>query len=232
MSGKAERFVLLCTCPLSQLQLTGQAIHSVLPAQLKKGTKVYAVNEIPTLYSFIRRAIPFGYLLVLPLYSLVLTCTWSVFHTICSFLEGLPHKTILYQRWSRNKLFNLCCEGWMSMVCVSDINHVQFTFSSHSVHIQFTFSSHSVHIQFTWDSHTTMQRWYWTCCCVQLLLIFSPFFLLSFFPTVWELSLLFCHYMCEFRWLIWSALWPMCGKLWTDNNCVFRRCPNSFIISW
>ena len=83
MSVQAERSVFLCTCPLSQLQLTERAIHSVLPAQLEEGTEVYAINEILTSYSFVRRAIPCRYLPsrlrhsgryppVLPLYSLVL----------------------------------------------------------------------------------------------------------------------------------------------------------------
>ena len=36
--------------------MTGRAIHSVLPAPLKEGTEVYAINEIPTSYSFVRRA--------------------------------------------------------------------------------------------------------------------------------------------------------------------------------
>ena len=83
MSGQAEQSVFLCTCPLSQLKLTERAIHSVLPAQLEEGTEVYAINEIPTSYSFVRWAIPCGYLTsrlqrsgryppVLPLYSLVL----------------------------------------------------------------------------------------------------------------------------------------------------------------
>ena len=72
MSVQAERSVFLCTCPLSQLKLTERAIHSVLPAQLKEGTEVYAMNEILTSYSFVRQAIPCGYLPVLPLYSLLL----------------------------------------------------------------------------------------------------------------------------------------------------------------
>ena len=54
-----------------------------MPTQLEEGTEVYAINEIPTSYSFVRRAIPCGYLPsrlrhsgryppVLPWYSLVL----------------------------------------------------------------------------------------------------------------------------------------------------------------
>ena len=58
MRGQAERSVFLCIC--------------VLPTELVEGTEVYAINEIPTSYSFLRRAIPCGYLPVLPLYSLVL----------------------------------------------------------------------------------------------------------------------------------------------------------------
>ena len=83
MSGQAEQSVFLCTCPLSRLKLTERAIHSVLPAQLKKGMKVYAINEILTSYSFVRRAILYRYLPselrcssryqpVLPLQSLIL----------------------------------------------------------------------------------------------------------------------------------------------------------------
>ena len=45
MNDQAERSVFLCTCPLSQLKLSERAIHSVLPAQLKEGTEVYAINE-------------------------------------------------------------------------------------------------------------------------------------------------------------------------------------------
>ena len=32
-----------------------------MPAQLEEGTEVYAINEIPTSYSFVRRAIPCRY---------------------------------------------------------------------------------------------------------------------------------------------------------------------------
>ena len=52
--------------------MTEQAIQSVLPAQLKKGTEECAINEILTSYSFVRRAILGRYWPVLPLYSLVL----------------------------------------------------------------------------------------------------------------------------------------------------------------
>ena len=62
MSGQAERSEFLCTCLLGQLKLTERAIHSVLPGQLKEGTEVCAINEIPTSYSFVCRAIPCGYL--------------------------------------------------------------------------------------------------------------------------------------------------------------------------
>ena len=44
MSGQAEWSIFL------------RAIHSVLPAQLKEGTEVYAINEILTSYSFVRWA--------------------------------------------------------------------------------------------------------------------------------------------------------------------------------
>ena len=44
-------------------------ISVYMPAQLEEGTEVYAINEIPTSYSFV----PCGYL--------VLTRTRSVFHT-------------------------------------------------------------------------------------------------------------------------------------------------------
>ena len=71
------------------LLLTEQAIHSVLPAQLNKGTEVNAINEIPTSYSFARRTIRCGYLPLTALPSgqvstgitVVLTRTRSVHHT-------------------------------------------------------------------------------------------------------------------------------------------------------
>ena len=62
MSVQAEQPIFLCTCLLSQLKLSERAIHSVLPAQLKEGTEVYVINEIPTSYLFVRRPIPCGYL--------------------------------------------------------------------------------------------------------------------------------------------------------------------------
>ena len=59
-------------CCSTLVDWAGKTRYGVLPARLKKGMDVYAINEIPTLYSFVRRAIPCGYLPVLSLYSLVL----------------------------------------------------------------------------------------------------------------------------------------------------------------
>ena len=54
-----------------------QCIHSVLPAQLKEGTEVYAINEISTSYLVHTP----GNTVWIPVRALVLTRNRSVFHT-------------------------------------------------------------------------------------------------------------------------------------------------------
>ena len=105
-----------------------------MPAQLKEGTKVYAINEIPTSYSFLRQAIPCGYLpvqqscegtgnTVLPLYSLVIgqyfihtnmeepqqnLCTSTVSHfTLCWPYNSFIVNVYLCRRLQRG--VTCCC---------------------------------------------------------------------------------------------------------------------------
>ena len=69
-------------------------ISVYMPAQLEEGTEVYVINEIPTSYSFVRRAIPCGYLPTLLLYTLVLDQYFI--HTRCCTLGLLtPTRTIV-----------------------------------------------------------------------------------------------------------------------------------------
>ena len=73
MSVQVERSVFLGIACSAEGRYGAGSRNMQLP-----GTEVYAINEISTSYSFVRRAIPGRYLPVLPG---VLTLTRSVFHT-------------------------------------------------------------------------------------------------------------------------------------------------------
>ena len=84
MSIQAEQSVFLCTI---HIKLIERAIHIVLPAQLKEGVEVYAINTDLVLVRMSGMRIPaltaslFGQ--VSAGIALVLTRTQSVFYTYC-----------------------------------------------------------------------------------------------------------------------------------------------------